>query len=117
MVEWQPVATVASALLVLAAALLTVRQRDRADRKDQWWKRTQWALDLVLTGDEHARVLGMSVLQQQVESTLADEEDLELLAAPALWSIDLPPVARVVPRPAVDKRPARGDTARDDEER
>jgi len=111
MVQWQPVATVASALVVLVAALLTVRQRDRADRKDQWWKRTQWALDLVLTGDEHSRVLGFSVLQQQVESGLADDEDLELLAAPVLWSMDLPPVTRV------DNARSGEQTRTDDEER
>lgn len=84
MIEWGPVATAGSAIVVLVAAGITVRQKNRSDRKDQWWKRTQWAMDLTLGDDEEARVLGFAVLEQQIESTLADQEDVKLLELPIL---------------------------------
>lgn len=76
----QPAATVAGASLVVIAAVITLRQRSTADRKDQWWKRTQWALDLLLTGDEDSVVLGLDVLEQQVRARVADREDKLLVA-------------------------------------
>jgi hypothetical protein len=76
----QPAATVTGAVLVLVAAIVTLRQRAGADRKDQWWKRTQWAFDLLLTRDEDAVVLGLDVLAQQVCAQVADAEDAALVA-------------------------------------
>jgi bisphosphoglycerate-independent phosphoglycerate mutase (AlkP superfamily) len=57
-----------------------VLQRYRADRRDQWWKRTQWALDLVVSGEEDAVVLGLQVLEQQVAARTADAEDASFIA-------------------------------------
>ncbi len=68
------------AVLVLIAATVTLRQRAAADRKDQWWKRTQWAFDLLLSGDEDSVVLGLDVLVQQVGAKVADAEDAALVA-------------------------------------
>ncbi len=68
----QPAVTGAAAILVLLGAGLTIRQRYRADRKDQWWKRTQWAFDLLLTGEEDREVLGLLVLAQQAAAKAAD---------------------------------------------
>lgn len=76
----QPAVTAASAVLVLIAAGITVRQRFVADRKDQWWKRTQWAFDLLLTQDEDSVVLGLDVLTQQMRTTVADKEDATMVA-------------------------------------
>ena len=76
----QPLVTGFSAALVLAAAAATVRQRDRADRKEQWWKRTQWALELVLRPDQDAQVLGLEVLAQQIRAKVADREDAAVVA-------------------------------------
>ena len=81
----QPAVTGLAALLVLLGAALTVRQRHRADRKDQWWKRTQWALDLLLEGgrgddSQDAVLLGLQVLSQQALATAADAEDAQFIA-------------------------------------
>ncbi|WP_460865723.1 hypothetical protein [Rhodococcus aerolatus] len=76
----QPAVTGLAALLVLLGAALTVRQRHRADRKDQWWKRTQWAFDLLLAGDQDGVVLGLQVLSQQALATAADREDAQFIA-------------------------------------
>lgn len=71
----QPLVTGLGALAVLLGAGLTVRQRYRADRKEQWWVRTQWGLDLVVSGDEDKLVLGLEVLAQQAVAHVADRED------------------------------------------
>jgi len=76
----QPAVTGAAAILVLLGAGLTIRQRYRADRKDQWWKRTQWAFDLLLTGEEEREVLGLLVLAQQAAAKAADTEDGAFIA-------------------------------------
>lgn len=76
----QPAVTGLAALLVLAGAAVTVRQRHRADRKEQWWVRTQWALELLLTGEQDREVLGLQVLSQQALATAADGEDAQFIA-------------------------------------
>ncbi len=76
----QPAVTGAAAILVLLGAGLTIRQRYRADRKDQWWKRTQWAFELLLTGEEDREVLGLLVLAQQAAAKAADTEDGAFIA-------------------------------------
>ncbi len=76
----QPAVTGAAAILVLLGAGVTIRQRYRADRKDQWWKRTQWAFELLLTSDEDREVLGLMVLEQQAAAKAADKEDSAFIA-------------------------------------
>lgn len=76
----QPAVTGLGAGAVLLGVGVTVRQRHKADRKDQWWKRTQWALDLLMTRDEDAIVLGLDVLRQQVIAKVADREDAAIIA-------------------------------------
>lgn len=71
----QPLATTAGAALVLTAAVVTLQQRVRADRKDQWWRRTQWALERLLSDDEDSVVLALEVLRLQVKNRVADQED------------------------------------------
>ncbi len=92
MIEWQPLATVGAALLVLIGAGITIRQRDRSDRKDQWWKRTQWALDLTLHPDDFASELGYAGLAEQARSRLADAEDLRFLSVALAAGVDNGPL-------------------------
>lgn len=101
--QWlQPAATLTSAALVTVAAFLTLRQRDRADRqtlaqrdeadrKQEWWRRTQWAIDKTLYPDPDARIVGFLALQQLRASPLTDSDDLELLSRVSeseLWGLD-----------------------------
>lgn len=37
-------------------------QRERAERKNQWWARAQWALDLTLSQDTETRTVGYDML-------------------------------------------------------
>ncbi|MCY1676684.1 hypothetical protein OVA06_18600 [Pseudarthrobacter sp. SL88] len=70
---------------VVLVAYLAYRQRDRADRRDQWWKRAQWAIDAALDGrDPQRRLAGLKVLVQLIGSDLATPEDADLMSALAV---------------------------------
>lgn len=79
LVELGPLATLVVASVALFVGLRTVRQRDRADRRDQWWKRAQWVIDLTLDDDPHRRELGYNAMLLLFDSRLAGPEELELL--------------------------------------
>ena len=70
---------------VVLVAYLTYRQKAHADRRDQCWKRAQWAIDSALNdADPERRLAGMRVLVQLIGSDLATAEDAELMSALAL---------------------------------
>jgi hypothetical protein len=70
---------------VVLVAYLTYRQRDRADRREQWWKRAEWAIDSALNdADPQRRLAGLKVLVQLIGSDLATPEDAELMSALAV---------------------------------
>lgn len=76
-----PIATLLVATVALYVGLRTVRQRDLADRRDQWWKRFAWAADLTLSDEGHRRDLGLRSLDLLAGSRLGGDEELELLDA------------------------------------
>jgi hypothetical protein len=61
-----------------AADEQALRQKTEADSRAEWWRRTQWALDRALDGDEGTRVLGLATLNVLAGSELARAEELEL---------------------------------------
>ncbi|MET3720148.1 MULTISPECIES: hypothetical protein [unclassified Arthrobacter] len=70
---------------VVLVAYLTYRQRARADRRDQWWKRAQWGIDSALNAiDPPRRLAGIKVLVQLIGSDLATPEDADLMSALAV---------------------------------
>ncbi|WP_457964396.1 hypothetical protein M1E17_22665 [Arthrobacter sp. D1-29] len=70
---------------VVLVAYLAYRQKAHADRRDQWWKRAQWAIDSALNdADPQRRLAGMRVLVQLVGSDLATAEDADLMSALAV---------------------------------
>jgi len=85
-------AAVVAAAVAYAAARRTAReqrknadndraQRDRAERKAQWWSRAQWALDLTLSEDTETRAVGFNVLDALAQSEWADEHEGDVIAA------------------------------------
>lgn len=56
-------------------------QRDRNERKAQWWHRAEWALDLTLNEDEEARIVGFRVLDALAGSEWAGEHEGDVIAA------------------------------------
>jgi hypothetical protein len=86
-----PLATLGVASVALYVGLRTIRQRDLADRRDQWWKRYQWATDLTLDADVHRRDLGLRVLELLAASRLAGEEEIDLLDEAVTAELDRRP--------------------------
>ena len=76
-----PLATLTVAVVALVVGLSTVRQRDVADRRVQWWERFRWASELTLGQDQQSRVLGLEVLDLLITSRLAGPEELDVLEA------------------------------------
>ena len=81
MQELAPIATLVVATVALYVGLRTIRQRDLADRRDQWWKRFVWATELTRDDDPATQDLGLDVLELLVRSELAGREELEILEA------------------------------------
>lgn len=86
-----PVATGAAAMVALAVGIATVRQRDRADRREQWWRRAEWALGLTLSDDWKQMSRGYAVLAFLARSDLATRDERRLLAALEEVGLKAPP--------------------------
>lgn len=86
-----PIATALAALVALSVGIATVRQRRDADRRDQWWKRTQWALDLCLNSEEDdaQAAIGFAVLQVLAGSPMGHLEEIRVIEA--AWKVWLVP--------------------------
>lgn len=83
-----PVATGVVALVALVVGVVTIVQRAQADRRDQWWKRAQWALDLSLEDDAPRAAVGLAVLVYLADSGLAGREEARLLRAVRSRDVD-----------------------------
>ena len=81
--DWLRYAAAFAPLLaaVIAAwiAWRTLAQRRHADRRDQWWKRTQWAIDLAMDRDFSRAIVGLVALKHLAASDLCTDEDYEML--------------------------------------
>lgn len=66
------------AVLSAGVTYLAAVLRESSAKREEWWRRVQWAADLALTVDAE---VGYRLLTVLVESDLAGKEDAELLAA------------------------------------
>ena len=62
------------ALLALIGVFITVRQKQRTDKRSELWGWISWALDRVTYGDELAREAGLNALQELVAAGATAEE-------------------------------------------
>lgn len=86
--EWWQILAALGPLAVLLGALVagvigwrTLKQKAEADNRAEWWKRTQWALDAVYSGDKKRGTIGLKVLKVLGESELAGAGELAVLEA------------------------------------
>lgn len=86
--EWWQILAALGPLAVLLGAVVagvigwrTLNQRAEADNRAEWWKRTQWALDAVYSGDKKRGTIGLKVLKVLGESELAGDGELAVLEA------------------------------------
>lgn len=86
--EWWQIVAALGPLAVLLGAVIagvigwrTLRQKAGADNRAEWWRRTQWALDAVYSGDKKRGTVGLKVLKVLAESELAGKGELAVLEA------------------------------------
>lgn len=86
--EWWEVLAALGPLAVLLGAVIagvvgwrTLQQKAVADNRSEWWKRAQWALDAVHSGDKVRGAVGLKVLKVLGESELAGTGELAVLEA------------------------------------
>ncbi|MDQ1060117.1 hypothetical protein QFZ23_004018 [Arthrobacter globiformis] len=81
--DWLRYAAAFAPLLaaVIAAwiAWRTLAHRREADRRDEWWRRTQWAIDLAMDRDFSRAIVGLVALKHLAASDLCIDEDYEML--------------------------------------
>ncbi|MDQ0734657.1 hypothetical protein [Arthrobacter agilis] len=97
---WEPLVAFAPFVVALVALgalwqrsiadAKALSQRQTADDRSEWWRRTQWALDAAFSSDPARRKAGIGALRILAESSLATDEELAVLDA--VW-IDDPEVA------------------------
>ena len=76
-----PAATLLAAIIAGAIATGSLVQRTNADKRAEWWRRAQWALEQHLSDSEARRTIGYKTLTGLGDSRLATKDDLRLYAA------------------------------------
>lgn len=77
-------ASVLSMLGITAGIVLGVlawRQRDVSARRQEWWSREQWAIDVASSGDLRREPVGFRVLRVLSRSKLAGREEVAIFDA------------------------------------
>ena len=65
--------------LATVGVLATWQQKNRADRRSEWWRRTTWAFERTFSTDDLQAELGWQMLDTLVRSTLATKDDSEIV--------------------------------------
>ncbi len=98
-------AAVLAASIAYAGLRRAVHQQREAARKQQWWDRARWALDLTLADDSARREVGFEMLDALATSEWAAEHEADVVDAAIQSSL------RRVPEDAgadADVRPSAG---------
>lgn len=74
-------AAVLAAVIAFAGVSRNLKAQRNANRKQQWWERARWALDLTLDDDSSTRAVGFEVLDALARSEYADEHEAEVIDA------------------------------------
>lgn len=85
---WLVAAPFLAAAMALTGVWLTMRQKERSERRAEWWRRVTWAIER--TNDANITVSRMAgaILVSLMVSPLATESERDLIEAIAL--ADLP---------------------------
>lgn len=74
-------AAIVAATIAFGAARQGARRQERADRKNHWWARAQWALDATLHDSSANKKIGYDVLTALGRSEWADEHESDVIEA------------------------------------
>jgi hypothetical protein len=73
--------TIAVAFFVMRNGFRSTTKVDQAARRTEWWKRTQWAIDLALDPEERKQEVGVLAMNQLLYSELAEQDDRDVANA------------------------------------
>jgi hypothetical protein len=59
--------------------VITWQQKNRADRRSEWWRRTQWAFERTFSSDDDEARLGWNLLATLMRSKLATRDDSDVV--------------------------------------
>jgi hypothetical protein len=76
-----PIATATAAIVALVVGTITIHQRTWADRREHWWKRAQWSLELVMSNDPLEQRVGVNALNYLSKSELTKQDEALMLSA------------------------------------
>ena len=69
--------------LAAAGVIITWQQKNHADKRSEWWRRTQWAFECAFNsnsqGGRAKAELGWTLLNTLVESKLASRDDSDIV--------------------------------------
>jgi hypothetical protein len=81
-------AAVIAAAVTFVGVARTVKTQRESNRKQQWWERARWGLDLTLSEDGTSRTVGLEVLDALGRSEYATEHEVEVIRAAVLPTLD-----------------------------
>lgn len=91
-------AAVIAATIAFGASRYQARVQWAAQRKEQWWKRAEWALNLTLSDDSVASEIGISVLGALALSEWSNEHEEDVIAAALRPSVTHEPTTSTIPQ-------------------
>lgn len=65
--------------LAAIGVIVTWQQKNQADRRSEWWRRTQWAFERTFHEDNVQAELGWKMLNALVSSRLATSDDSDIV--------------------------------------
>ncbi|WP_454561911.1 hypothetical protein [Mycobacterium haemophilum] len=65
--------------LAAVGVIATWQQKNRADRRSEWWRRTTWAFERTFSSDDAQAELGWKMLDTLLRSTLATRDDSDIV--------------------------------------
>lgn len=65
--------------LAAVGVIVTWRQKNRADRRSEWWRRTTWAFERTFSDDDLQVGLGWDILDVLLESALVTTDDAQIV--------------------------------------
>lgn len=71
-------------LLVVFVAYLAYRQKAKADKRSEWWKRAQWGIESSASENPNLQQMGANVMNHLSRSGLQTKEDASLIFETAL---------------------------------
>jgi hypothetical protein len=65
--------------LATIGVIVTWQQKNQADKRSEWWRRTTWAFERTFSADNTEAELGWKVLDALVGSKLATKDDSDVV--------------------------------------